>query len=66
MAPAERAMLEQVLACTAVGSPDTVRRELEAFVARTGADELMVASQIYDHAARLRSYEILADVAGQA
>jgi luciferase family oxidoreductase group 1 len=64
MAPAERAMLEQALACSAVGSLDTVRRGVEEFIARTGADELIVASQIYDHAARLRSYEILARVTG--
>ncbi len=56
----ERATLEQALSCSVVGSPETVRRGLEAFVARTGADELMVVSQIYDHAARLRSYEIAA------
>jgi alkanesulfonate monooxygenase SsuD/methylene tetrahydromethanopterin reductase-like flavin-dependent oxidoreductase (luciferase family) len=43
-----------------VGSPDTVRRGLERFIDQTRADELMVASAIYDHAARLRSYEILA------
>jgi luciferase family oxidoreductase group 1 len=60
MAPAERAMLEQALACSAVGSLETVRRGVEEFVARTAADELIVASQIYDHAARLRSYELLA------
>jgi luciferase family oxidoreductase group 1 len=64
MAPAERAMLEQALACSAVGSPDTVRRGVEEFVARTSADELIVSSQIYDHAARLRSYELLAAAAG--
>jgi luciferase family oxidoreductase group 1 len=62
MAPAERAMLEHALACSAVGSPETVRRGVEDFVARTAADELIVTSQIYDHAARLRSYEILARV----
>jgi luciferase family oxidoreductase group 1 len=61
MTPAERAMLEQALACSAVGSPDTVRRGVEEFVARTGADELIVTSQIYDHASRLRSYEVLAE-----
>ena len=66
MSPAERAMLEQALACSAVGSPDTVRRGVEDFVARTAADELIITSQIYDHAARLRSYEILAEVVGQA
>ena len=51
-----------MLACSVVGSPETVRRGLEAFVEETQADELMVAAAIYDHAARLRSYEILAEV----
>jgi luciferase family oxidoreductase group 1 len=62
LGPQERAMLDQVLSASAIGSPDTVKRELEAFVARTGADELMITSQIYDHAARLRAYEITAQV----
>ena len=60
--PMERAMIAQALSCRGVGSADTVRRELTAFVARTGADELVVTSQIFDHAARLRSYEILKEV----
>jgi len=60
--PAENAMLDSVLSCTAVGSPDTVRSQLKGFVASTGADELMITSQIFDHKARLRSYEILADI----
>jgi luciferase family oxidoreductase group 1 len=60
MMPAERAMLEQMLSCCVVGSPETVRRGLGAFVARTGADELMVTSMIFDHAARVRSFEITA------
>ena len=59
-ARASAAVLDEMLSCSAVGSPATVRRGLEAFVARTGADELIVASQIYDHAARLRSYELVA------
>ena len=50
-----------VLSCSAVGSPETVRRGLPAFIARTGADELMITSQIFDHAARLRSFEIAAE-----
>jgi luciferase family oxidoreductase group 1 len=54
----DRRLLEEMLSCSAVGSPVTVHRGLEAFAARTGADELMVASQIYDHDARLRSYEL--------
>lgn len=60
--PSARTMLAQALSCSVVGSPETVRRGLEAFVARTGADELMVTAQIFDHKARLRSFEILADV----
>lgn len=60
LTPPERAILEQTLSCSAIGAPVTVRRALEAFVARTGADELMITSQIFDHKARLRSYEITA------
>ncbi|HET9229308.1 MAG TPA: LLM class flavin-dependent oxidoreductase, partial [Thermoanaerobaculia bacterium] len=52
------AALEHALACSVIGSPEMVRQGLEEFAERTGADELMVVSQIYDHAARLRSYEI--------
>jgi luciferase family oxidoreductase group 1 len=61
--PAEKAQASKMLACSFVGAPETVRTGLQAFVERTGADEVMVASAIYDHAARLRSYAILADVA---
>ena len=60
LTPPERATLEQALSCSVIGSPEMVREGLEAFVERTGADELMVVSQIYDHLARLRSYEIAA------
>lgn len=56
----ERAQASSMLSCSFVGSRASVTRELSRFVAATGADELMVASSIYDHAARLRSYEILA------
>ena len=62
----ERAQLEHALSCSVVGSPETVRRGLEAFVARTAPDELMVTAQVFDHAARLRSFEIVAEVAGLA
>ena len=62
-APA-RAMLEDVLSCSAVGSPAAVRAAIESFAERTGADELMITSQIHDHAARLRSFEIVADSTG--
>jgi luciferase family oxidoreductase group 1 len=58
--PAHGTMLDQLLSCSAIGSPETVARALDAFVQRTGADELMITCQIYDHAARLRSFEIAA------
>ncbi|WP_394755467.1 LLM class flavin-dependent oxidoreductase [Rhodoferax sp.] len=59
---AERALLDSVLSCSAIGAPGTVRASLKAFIARTGADELMITSQIFDHAARLRSYEITSGI----
>jgi luciferase family oxidoreductase group 1 len=55
-----KAMLEDALSCSIVGGPETIRQGLPQFVARTGADELMVTAQIFDHAARKRSFEILA------
>jgi luciferase family oxidoreductase group 1 len=60
LTPGDRRLLDEMLAYSVVGSPATVRAGLEAIVARTGADELMLASQIYDHAARVRSYELAA------
>ncbi len=62
--PMEKAHVQRMLSCTFVGSPDTLRRELRAFVERTRADELIVSSAIYDPAARIRSYELLAGIAG--
>src|SRR3954451_22618536 len=62
--PQARAMLDEVLSCSAIGSPGTVEAALSAFVERTGADELMITSQIFDHAARLRSFEIVAGCMG--
>ena len=60
--PAERAGVEQSLAYSVVGTPAVVERGLRALIAETGADELMVTGQIFDHAARLRSFEIAAEV----
>jgi luciferase family oxidoreductase group 1 len=60
--PRLRSMIAHSLSCAVVGGPDTVRRGVAEFIARTGADEVMVTAQIHDHAARLRSFEILADV----
>jgi len=59
----EKAMLASVLSCSAIGSVDTVRRELQQFVQRTAADELMITAQVFEHDARLRSYEITAQAA---
>jgi luciferase family oxidoreductase group 1 len=59
--PAEKAHAARMLACSFVGAPPTVRAELGRFVAATGADEVIVAAGIYDQAARLRSYELLAE-----
>jgi luciferase family oxidoreductase group 1 len=60
--PAEKAHAMRMLSCTFVGAPDTVRGALQAFVERTGADELMVSGTVHAHSARLRSYELLAEV----
>jgi luciferase family oxidoreductase group 1 len=60
--PHERTMLEATLACTAIGSPRTVSEKVEAFLADTGADELILSAHIFDEKARLRSYEIAAEV----
>lgn len=54
----EQASTEQALACSVVGSLDTVTQGLADLIARTGADELMVTAQIHDHAARLRSFDL--------
>jgi len=60
--PQARSMLGHALSCAVVGSPETVRAGVEDFVRRTGADEIMVTAQIFDHVARKRSYSILADI----
>jgi luciferase family oxidoreductase group 1 len=63
LSPHEQQMLQETLGMSVVGGPDRVREGLESFVARTGADELMVTGQIFDHRARLRSFEIAAQLA---
>jgi luciferase family oxidoreductase group 1 len=61
-APEEKVRVTGMMRRSFVGSPPTVREGLDAFVAETQADELIVASAIYEHAARLRSYELLAGI----
>jgi luciferase family oxidoreductase group 1 len=62
MSPMEQAMLEHTFAYAVVGSKETVRTGLEAFITETHADELMVTAQIYDHEARLRSFELVSQI----
>ena len=57
-----QAMLNQIFTATAIGTASTVEASIKDFIARTGADELMITSQVFDHQARLRSFEIAADV----
>ncbi|HET7320917.1 MAG TPA: hypothetical protein VFI96_00305, partial [Longimicrobiaceae bacterium] len=59
--PQEQAGVKHYLEQHFIGSPATVRQKLDALVEETGADELMASTMTYDPAARLRSYELLAD-----
>jgi len=61
---AATAMLADVLSSSAIGSRETVRLALTAFIERTRPDELLLTSMVFDHSARLRSYEIAADIHG--
>jgi luciferase family oxidoreductase group 1 len=63
--PMEKAQVGSRFAASFVGSHETVRAGLAEFIERTNVDEIIVAAMIYDHAARLRSYEILAEVIAQ-
>lgn len=63
--PEIQALIQHVLACTAIGDADLVGQQIKDFMQRTGADELMITSNIFDHRARLYSYEILAHVHAQ-
>ncbi|MET0508877.1 MAG: LLM class flavin-dependent oxidoreductase [Burkholderiaceae bacterium] len=58
---AEQAHVSRMLACSFHGSRETVRDKIARFIEATGADELMATGPIYDPAARLRSYELLAE-----
>jgi alkanesulfonate monooxygenase SsuD/methylene tetrahydromethanopterin reductase-like flavin-dependent oxidoreductase (luciferase family) len=66
LTPPERALLQEVHACSVTGTPETVRQGIEAFAAQTGADEIMISSHIFDHTARLRSFAIVAEACGKA
>ena len=64
--PREKAQAGRMLTCAFIGSPDTVRSGLDKFVRDTGANEVIVAAAVYDHGARLHSYELLARTMGIA
>jgi luciferase family oxidoreductase group 1 len=59
---AEQAMVQDLSRCAAVGSASSVKSQIEAFLEETQADELIIVSSVYEHEARLRSYEITADI----
>jgi luciferase family oxidoreductase group 1 len=61
--PMEKAQASRMLERSIIGSPDTVRRGIAALVAETAADELMIVSDVYDHQARMRSFELIAEAA---
>ncbi|WP_419095811.1 LLM class flavin-dependent oxidoreductase [Halalkalibacter suaedae] len=62
MSQYERTILEKQLSMSIIGGPETVRTKLQSLIDQTQADELMINTQIYDQQARLRSFEIVADV----
>jgi len=60
LAPPQAAMLDDILACSAIGAPGTVFERLQSILARTRADDLILTAQVYDHGARLRSFALIA------
>jgi alkanesulfonate monooxygenase SsuD/methylene tetrahydromethanopterin reductase-like flavin-dependent oxidoreductase (luciferase family) len=62
--PLEKAQAMQMLARSIIGAPETIRAGIDALVAETGADELMIVSDVYDHAARLTSFKLIAQACG--
>ncbi len=64
LSPEDRALIAEFTLCSATGTGEAVVEEVRAFAAKTQADELMITSQIHDHAARVRSYRLLAEAHG--
>jgi luciferase family oxidoreductase group 1 len=62
--PSEKMQVQRMLARSIIGSVDTVRAGIDALVQETKADELIIVSDVYDHATRLRSFELIAEAAG--
>ena len=59
--PNEKLGVENALACSVVGSPETVKRGIAAFMDRHRPDELLMVANVFDHEARLRSFELAAE-----
>ncbi len=64
--PAMQGMIQQALACSAVGTPEMIRAGVERFIEHYQPDELIITAQIHDHTARLRSFELTAEALGLA
>jgi luciferase family oxidoreductase group 1 len=62
--PSEKMQVQRMLARSVVGSVETVRAGIDALIQETRADELIIVSDVYDHATRLRSFELIAEAAG--
>lgn len=65
LSPADKQMLAEVMRCSAVGSKGSIARQMHEFIRSTGADELMITSPIFEHRKRLRSFEIVAEIASE-
>ena len=63
--PMEKAQAMRMLARSIVGAPETVREGVEALVAETKPDELIIVSDVYDHTKRLKSFELIAEAVGR-
>ncbi|MBB5637456.1 luciferase family oxidoreductase group 1 [Pedobacter cryoconitis] len=58
----EEEAVNQMIACSFFGSPETIKQDMETFISRTQVDEVMVTSHIFDHQARVHSYQLFADI----
>lgn len=65
-APEEAAAIQNMMACTFIGNKETIKEDLLHFIQSTGIDELMITTNIYDHEARLKSFEMVAEIMEQA
>jgi len=58
----EEEAVSQMIACSFFGSPETIKEDMESFIKQTGVDEVMVTSHIFDHQARVHSYQLFAEL----